>query len=337
MKLKLVVLSIFMPLFCLSQDLAADVLLFHGSHAKNEDWYQPSDDPKKGLFFKELSLQASRLGLGKVIPCRWSGMSGLPGKASVREHIKAAEAFAVGIRAGFAQDRPHNVTRLEGPLHIVGHSNGAILAIILSHLLCNPHSPEFSGKALYPLFEESKNAVLTDKKIDKNIHQCRQWFLSAAERARKSFDPNDRMQIKIAQLIMIAAPISRSFYPVVNMRVVDKVCSLFSSGDGVQKFAGNPRYPKGPNVLNFRVSMRSPSGGVLHPMHTQMHHHAIARYLLNLMSDVVDQKNIQPSAFGSIGCVDVLFQQFTDDLQEQPPLFEITQNLKKHPFPASGF
>lgn len=355
MKIKVIVLAFLAAMMCVAQKLAADVILVHGSLAKTEDWYRPSEHPSKGLFYKELSNQANRLGLGKVIPFSWSGKSGLGSrKMGVIEHIKAAEHLTKLIRDGFSKNAPEHAIKLDGPLYLVGHSNGGVVETIATQMLFNPHSSEAEGRPVPALFGRDSRAIPAlktkiesaqnssdvsrlEKKVNQTTTQCRRLIADAVERMRKTYSPSDRSQIKVAQLIMIATPIDQSLYTA-NMHVVDKVCSLFSEDDSLQKnFARDGRrYPKGSNVMNFRVAVRSPGGGIYYPFHTQMRHHSVARYLLSLMSDTTKVGGVPQSKFASTMGMDVLFEEQPGP-DDHVAEFEVIRNLKMHAFPKTGF
>lgn len=177
--------------------------------------------------------------------------------------------------------------------------------------------------------------LLREKRRNSVTLQCRKLLAAAVARVRATYDPADRHQIKVAQLIMLASPIDVSLYSV-NMKVADKVCALFSQGDGIQRFFGRSRYPQGDNIMNFRVAIKTFSGGTKYPLHTQMTSPCFARYLLELFSDGPKSVGISSSGFSLVKGIDVLIDERPLDMGGQPPEFKVITNLKVHAFAASG-
>ena len=288
------------------------IVIIHGSKARNEPWYQ-----QKGAFREEIARQGERLHLGEVISYSWSGKSGPPeGRfSSVKIHVDAAEQLVEKIVDYFKKNGPR-------PLYLIGHSNGGVIAMLVSHMLYNPKR---AGKHI-DFFE----ALPLDDPDAKLMLHCRGFVEQAIKRQQDRWSAQD-LPFVIERLIMIATPIDLKLYTA-NMFVTKQVNVLFSLGDGIQRLFGKRRYPKGPNVLNFRVAMKSRGGGIFYPWHTQMRWPVVAQYVLDLQPMAEKYLKTAPARFGDIKGVDILFHAngFAPELRK-------IEHFKQRAFKAAGF
>ena len=361
-------------LFLFAGRLSADVIFIHGAKSKYSLW------PKEGsVFYEEISAQASRLGIGKVISFGWSGKSGPPHSTfkSVQEHLRVAEKIALQIAARYKRVllEKSDERAICSPLYIVAHSNGGLISSLVSQMLydglagdfflVNPDEADVKAEktsgiitTIVASFQSAitgvciwmkelfgrRNMVIeckkackekVFKKFDTTTMKCRHAITAAIMRVRGELKARKYPQIKIAQLIMMGTPFDSRLYAV-NMNVVDKICFLFSTHDGIQRFFGQKRYPQGAGVINFRIAVKNPAGGIFYPMHSEMMYingPSIARYVLELFSDAEKLLGGTDNDFSVVKAIDVLF----DKAGNERPVLKIVESLKVYAFPVSGF
>ena len=291
------------------------IYLIHGAKALRESWYKPGGD-----FFEPYSKQAQLAGLGEVIPVSWSGKSGPPeGRlASVRAHIKAARDSVESIRQRM-RSRPRNDGRPR-QFVLTGHSNGGIIAMLVSHMLFNP----LRQKRTQELFE---NLPASDSSY-RLLIECREEIREAVKEEQARWTAQDEL-VEIVQLFTIATPVDTVLYTA-HMGVVKRMYVLFSAGDGIQRFFGKRHYPRGKGALNIRISMESINGGVFYPRHTRMRDPVMAKNLLSL--PVLIEKQFGTNLTQLKG-IDALLSQRPN----VPPRFEKIESFATRSFKAPGF
>lgn len=288
------------------------IVIIHGSKAKFELWYK-----RKGAFREEIARQSERLHLGEVVSYSWSGKSGPPeGRfSSVKIHVDAAEQLVEKILDYFKVHGPR-------PLYLIGHSNGGVISMLVSHMLYNLKR----SRKHIDFFE----ALSPEDASDTLMLHCRTFIEQAIKRQQDRWSAQD-LPFVIERLVMMATPIDLKLYTA-NMAVVKQVNVLFSLGDGIQRLFGKRRYPKGPNVLNFRVAMKTRGGGNFYPLHTQMRWPIVAQYLLDLQPMAEKYLRTTPAKFGEIKGIDVLF-----NANGLAPELRKIEHFNQRAFKASGF
>lgn len=286
------------------------VILIHGSKGKLGTWYKPG-----GEFYDALSKQAELHGFGQVFPFSWSGKSGPPESRfeSVKAHIQAAEDLVEKI-VDLTKGRSRK-------LILVGHSNGGVISMLVSHMLYNPavqgsKAPEIFKKLSEP---ESKMRVLLE---------CRSAIKAAVKYQQSRWKSTD-IPFVITELFTMGTPIDTSLYTI-NPSVIRHVYVLFSAGDSIQRFFGRRHYPRAQNSLNIRVSFQTRKKGIVYPWHTYFcNNNTVARYLFDLPA-IIQQK--LGAGFARLKGVDVLLP-----MGEEKPLVEKIDHWKYRSFRATGF
>lgn len=239
------------------------VFLIHGSKGRLGTWYKPG-----GSFYKELATHTVGAGLGEIIPFPWSGRSGPPESRfeSVREHIRAAEDFVEKIL-----EKTRGRSR---KLVLIGHSNGGVISMLVSHMLYNPKVQGKTPPELFRKLTESESKVRV-------LLECREAIEEAIQRQQARWTAEDK-PFEIAELFTMGTPIDTALYTI-NPAVIKSLYVLFSAGDSVQRFFGKRHYPKSANILNIRVCFETPRGGIVYPWHTYFcNNDTVARYILDL-------------------------------------------------------
>ena len=319
----LLFLAFYLPV---ASDVLADVIFIHGAKSKYSPWTRPGS-----IFFNEISTQASRLQLGKVVSFGWSGKSGPPNSliATVKEHIAVAKKYALEIAAGLTSKTSKGA--IMAPLHILVHSNGGLIAALISQMLdfTRPVTAKNSFELFISLPVSDEHAVGQEKhsykNLNTNILKCRELIIQAVSEVRAKLRSQQKTPIAIQQLIMLGTPFDPRLYAV-NMRVVDTLCFLSSPKDNIQRYFGLTRYPVGNNIVNFRIAIKAPSGGIFFPMHSNMMYlkdGCIPRALLELFSQAQSSLGLSSQNLALVKEVDVLF----DQSGLNAPLFKILKSI----------
>jgi len=246
------------------------VVLIHGSKGRLGTWYKPG-----GSFYKELATHTVGVGLGEIMPFAWSGRSGPPESRfeSVREHVRAAEDLVEKIL-----EKTRGRSR---KLVFIGHSNGGVISMLVSHMLYNPKVQGKNSPELFRKLTESESKVRV-------LLECRNVIQEAVEYQQSRWTSEDK-PFEITELFTMGTPIDTALYTI-NPAVIKSLFVLFSAGDSVQRFFGKRHYPKSANVLNIRVCFETPKGGIVYPWHTYFcNNDTVARYILELPAVVRKQ------------------------------------------------